>query len=378
MLNNSATRSGMVEQKTTRYKNLAWNGAFLLSFMLTLFIFGCSKDEVVTDVSNLNDEAITERGGIKIHGIYEVTNLVSDVAEYDPEIIDPNLVNAWGMALSPTGAFWISAADAQLSVIYDDEGVTLRPPVTMDNNPTGQVFNSSTGFTIPGVGTSRFIFVTEQGTITAWRTGNTAPTMVDNSASGASYTGVEIAKDGDDFFLYVANVAQGRVDVFDTSWTLVNNKPFNNPHAPTGSPFNIRLIDKKLYVTYVEGYETGGFVNIFKTNGHFEKRFATGGTLDAPWGITDVPHEFGLGPDAILIGNFADGKINIFDKHGKFKGQLGNEDKEPIVIDGLWALGFLPEAFEHHADEVELYFTAGPDDEEHGLFGEIEHEKKDK
>ncbi|HUR31919.1 MAG TPA: TIGR03118 family protein, partial [Saprospiraceae bacterium] len=206
--------------------------------------------------------------------------------------------------------------------------------------------------------------------ITAWRSGDVAQTMVDNSASGASYTGVELANDGTGNFLYVANVAAGKIDVFDQNWNAVNNKPFSDPSLPDGArPFNVQLIDGKLFVTYVG--PGGGFVNIFNTNGTFVKRFASGGTLSAPWGITNTPSEFGLG-QAILVGNFGDGRINVYNKNGQFKGQLGDENHEPITIDGLWALEFTAAGFAG-TDEPDLYFTAGPDEEEHGIFGEIEH-----
>lgn len=336
-----------------------------------LFMAGCNKDEndALADATAENTAANAAHDKIKPH--YEVTNLVSDVSEYNPTIIDTNLVNAWGIAISPTGVFWISAAETDLSVVYNDEGETLRPPVTMDGEPTGQVFNSSTGFVIPSLGAARFIFVTEDGKITAWRTGNTAMTMVDDSAEGASYTGVELARNGTEDLLYVANVAEGSIDVYDGTWAEVEGYEFEDPNLPAGaSPFNIQLIFGKLYVTYVG--PDGGLVNIFDTSGDFIERFATGGPLSAPWGITNAPPEFGLG-QAILVGNFGDGRINIYNKNGQFKGQLGEEKDEPITIDGLWALEFLPSAFTGGTD-FELYFTAGPDNEEHGIFGEIEFE----
>jgi uncharacterized protein (TIGR03118 family) len=361
---NTKQGSAAVRRRISGLNDVAGIGAFIMTILMFLFVVSCAKDDMMQD-SNLET-----RDDGKVRCCYEVTNLVSDVEEYNPEIIDPNLINAWGIAIGPTGAFWISAADAELSVIYDDEGHTLRPPVTMDGEPTGQVFNSTTGFVIPEVGAARFIFATEYGSITAWRTGNVATTMVDNSASGAVYTGIELASDATGNYLYVANVGQGRVDVFDSNWNQVS-KPFNDPAPSAGSPFNINLIFGKLYVTYTGPGESGGFVNIFNTNGSFVKRFATGGPLDAPWGITNTPPEFGLG-QAILVGNFGDGRINVYNKNGQFKGQLGDEEGEVIAIDGLWALEFTAGAFAG-TSEPDLYFTAGPDNEEHGIFGEIEH-----
>jgi uncharacterized protein (TIGR03118 family) len=241
----------------------------------------------------------------------------------------------------------------------------------MEGDPTGQVFNSSTGFVIPSLGAARFIFATEYGTITAWRSGNVAQTMIDNSEEGASYTGLELAMVNGQPYLYVANVAEGEVDVYDQNWNYVEDIELEDPSLPAGaSPFNVRLIEGKMYVTYVG--PGGGLVNVFNPDGTFLRRFATGGKLNAPWGITNIPEGFGLG-QGILVGNFGDGRINVYNKNGNFKGQLGDEDGEVLSIDGLWALIFEPGAF-NGTEEVELYFTAGPDNEEHGLFGEIEFE----
>ena len=195
---------------------------------------------------------------------------------------------------------------------------------------------------------------------------------MDNSSAGAGYTGLEIAKNGGNYFLYAANVDNGTVDVFDKNFNYVSNMPFLDPSLPIGAkPFNIRLINGKLYVTYVG--PGGGFVNIFNTNGSFVKRFASGGTLAAPWGITSVPVNFGLG-SAILVGNFGSGHISIYSYTGQYKGQLNDKFGAPIHIDGLWALIFTSAAMNGNAD-AELYFTAGPDEEEHGLFGYLEKEE---
>ncbi|HZV68970.1 MAG TPA: TIGR03118 family protein [Saprospiraceae bacterium] len=335
-----------------------------MSLLLVLFSSGCTDESVLP----ANDD-LDNRGGTTAGGYFKQTNLVSDVAEYNANIIDPNLVNAWGIAIGSTGAFWISAAETELSVIYDDEGVTLRPPVTMEGDPTGQVFNATTDFMIPNEGAARFIFATEYGTVTAWRTGDIAPTFIDNSADSASYTGIEIASDGAANYLYLANVAKGTIDVYDGSWRNVTTMPFRDPNLPVGAkPFNIRLIDGRLFVTYVNN--GGGLVNMFSTSGVFLKRFATGGPLSAPWGITKTPTDFALG-GAMLIGNFGDGRINIYNAYGQYKGQLTNELGKPIEIDGLWALVFKEGSF-NGTEDPDLYFTAGPDHEEHGLFGEIE------
>ena len=98
-------------------------------------------------------------------------------------------------------------------------------------------------------------------------------------------------------------------------------------------------------------------------------RFASQGMLNSPWAIVDAPPGFGLGTDMILVGNFGDGKINIFNSSGTFQGQLKDNDNT-ISIDGLWALMF-PENGIPSGDQNQLFFTGGPNDEEHGLFGYI-------
>ncbi|MGH2565795.1 MAG: hypothetical protein ACRDE5_14860, partial [Ginsengibacter sp.] len=109
-------------------------GLFIL-FMFFLVVAGCRKH---------NEQQF-------LNG-YQQTNLVSDVDGYGAAIIDPNLVNAWGIAIVPSGPLWISANHTGLSTIYNRTGMTLRPPVTILNGegaPTGQVFNSTTSFIIP-------------------------------------------------------------------------------------------------------------------------------------------------------------------------------------------------------------------------------------
>jgi uncharacterized protein (TIGR03118 family) len=155
-----------------------------------------------------------------------------------------------------------------------------------------------------------------------------------------------------------------------------------DPGLPSGySPFNIQAIDNKLYVMYAKVGADGeeevgqgkGYVDIFNTDGTLDRRFISNGQLNAPWGVTKAPAEF-WGPDApgtnvILVGNFGDGHINAYSSDGNFLGQL-RASGNPIVIEGLWGIEFAPStstAIPHNR----LYFAAGPDDEEEGLFGYI-------
>ncbi len=313
---------------------------------------------------------------------YHQTNLVSDVDGYGAARIDPALVNPWGISFSATSPLWISANHTSVSVIYNKDGMTVIPPVTIQGGngaPTGQVFNGTTGFVIPeNSKPARFIFCGEDGTITAWNGGSTAALVADRSQEEAVYKGMAMGNDGTANFLYVANFKGGTVDVFDSTFKYVTDKPFHDPSIPASyGPFNIRNIDGKLFVTYAkhkapdnEDDQKGpgnGYVDIFSTKGQLIKRFASKGALNSPWGIVPQASDFSPVPNAILIGNFGDGLINVYTDKGDFVGSLKDDLGHKIAIDGLWAI----ESNIHNADPKRLYFTAGPADESHGLFGYI-------
>jgi uncharacterized protein (TIGR03118 family) len=316
---------------------------------------------------------------------YEQTNLVSDTAGYGAAIIDPGLVNAWGLATAPSGPIWISDNNAGLSTIYSKSGMTLIPPVTIPapdspagGTPTGIVFNSTTDFMIwnnKAGQASKFIFATEDGTIAAWGGGKAATIVADHSKDNAVYKGLALTKNGSSNFLYATNFRAATIDVFDGNFNRVSGMHFLDPAIPAGfSPFNISNINGMLYVTYakqnaekhddVAGHGNG-FVSIFRPDGSLVKRFASRGTLNSPWGIVEARIGFwNDSTNVILVGNFGDGRINAFDTQGQFLGQLSDEGR-PISIDGLWSLANnLPTA-----SPDQLFFTAGPAKETHGLFG---------
>jgi|SRR5580704_1992691 uncharacterized protein (TIGR03118 family) len=343
------------------------------AFLITMLIIsGCRKNELHFILNG-----------------YQQVNLVSDTMGFGASIIDPNLVNAWGIAEAPTGPIWISSNGPGLSTIYDDNGVTLRSPVfipspdsTGGGTPSGVIFNGTTDFAIQSGKSpvaSKFIFATEDGIIAAWGGGNDAAKIIDNSASSAVYKGLAIANDGTSNFLYATNFKQSRIDVFDNAFNPVLGKVFHDPGIPPDyGPFNIRNIDGLLYVTYAkhaapENHDDqagpgNGFVDVYKPDGSWVKRFATHGTLNSPWGIAESSQGFNNIPfHAILVGNFGDGRINVFDMDGGFRGQLEDQG-HPITIDGLWGIDtHLP-----NADSTLIYFTAGPDQESHSLFGYLQ------
>ncbi|MBS1530230.1 MAG: TIGR03118 family protein [Bacteroidetes bacterium] len=345
-------------------KKLSCAKGILAGLLITGAFYSCKKDHNAPQLFNVTQ-----------------TNLVADTAGYNAARIDTNLKNAWGMAVNPSGPIWISTNHTGLSVVYDSTGKQLRAPVIIPpaaagqpGTPSGQVFNNT-----PDFGGSKFIFASEDGVITDWSAGNNAAIAADRSGSGAVYKGLAIANDGTANFLYVANFKGRTVDVFDKNFAYVTNKPFADPNLPPGyGPFNIQNIGGSLYVTYAkllgpdnEDDEAGpgnGYVDIFTPQGMLVKRFASQGTLNSPWGIAWAPAGFAAIDPTILVGNFGDGRINVFNQSGKYLGQLSNNG-QPVTINGLWAIDFLKSNQAGGSPNDPLYFTAGPNGESHGLFG---------
>ena len=349
--------------------------SFLLAFIfvLSMATVSCRRDKSVTPVGAVS---------------FQQTNLVADSTGFGAARIDANLNNPWGIAIGPTGALWISDNHSGNTSIYDGSGNTLLANVGIPlhgvangSAPTGVVYNATTSFMIPANGLpAKFIYVSEDGIVAGWNTGDTTVTLADRSAQNAIYKGVAIATDGGSNFIYAADFHNAKVDVFDQSFNLVNNKPFVDPSIPAGfAPFNIQNIGGQLYVTYAkqsgpdnEDDQAGagfGYVDVYKADGSFVKRFASQGTLNSPWAVAQAPAGFGLGTNAILVGNFGDGRINIYDAAGAYQGQLSNNGSV-IAINGLWALTF-PTSTAGGLDLNTLYFTAGPQGETYGIFGNL-------
>jgi uncharacterized protein (TIGR03118 family) len=320
---------------------------------------------------------------------YVVTNLVSDEAG-KALIQDTNLVNAWGIALNPTaGGFWVSDNETGVSTIYagDVNGSPLQTvPLVVaipDGVPTGAVFNGTTDFNITDgttTGPAVFIFVSEAGTISGWNPdlADTTNAVVGTTVPNANYKGVAIGSNATGNFLYLANFRAHTIEVLDTNFALTTlSGSFTDPDVPPEySPFNIQNIGGKLYVMYALADATGddeiagphkGYVSVYDTDGNLLQHLIAKGKLNAPWGIALAPADFGPFSNALLVGNFGNGKINAYDANtGKFIGKLKAKGGK---IDGLWALTFGNGVTA--GDTNKLYFSAGPDDETHGLFGSI-------
>ena len=323
---------------------------------------------------------------------YAQTNLVSDEAG-KARFPDAHLVNAWGLVSSATSPWWVANNGTLTSTLYDGNGVARALVVHIPGPPTGVVFNGGAGFVVrsgAASGPARFIFATEDGKIAGWNPNVPAPGSMqatvgsDQSARGSVYKGLAIATTTAGDFLYATDFHNGAVDMFDSSFRLVGS--FTDNGLPHGyAPFGIQTIGAVLYVTFAKQDKAAhddvpgkgrGFVDAFDTSGVLIQRIASRGSLNAPWGIALAPATFGAFAGDLLIGNFGDGKINAFDPvatgpNGQLhsKGQLLTATCAPLVIDGLWALQFGNGSGSGSRDA--LYFTAGPDAESHGLFGNL-------
>ncbi len=347
---------------------------------------------------------------------YVQTNLVSNSPDFHPQILDPLVVNAWGIALRPAGAgghFWINNADSGTVTEYvgDVHGTPLfqdnlkvvtiapppgSPPGTLAN-PTGQVFSGhASDFTVSGegiTGPSRFLFVTENGTLSGWTErsvngGFERQTMsviaVDNSAQGAIYKGLAVTDGSSNNRLFAANFSQNRIDAWDNRFQSIT--PPGLFSVPDGTipknyaPFNIQNLNGTLYVAYAQlsgipGEELSGpglgYLASFDLNGKLLHVWEGKGLLNAPWGLAIAPSDFGEFSDALLVANFGDGTIVGYDRTTRTQlGYLLDPSGNPIKIDGLWGLTFGNGVSLGEANH--LYFTAGPNEESDGLFGKLQ------
>ena len=367
---------------------------------------------------------------------YIQTNLITDAATTAPNalFVDPHLKNPWGLARSNGSPWWVNDNATGVATVYTGTPASGTPALTVTipgpmgspadfvSSPTGMVNNGTSDF-----GGAHFIFVTEDGTISAWSSGPAAILKADNSANptsadGAVYKGATIGEFQGKLYLYVANFRSGHIEVYDTNfnpvtlpgddndefshfgdWLLGNlfGRPFEDVQIPRGfAPFNVQNIGGSLFVTYAKQDQSKhdnlagaglGFVDIYTPGGRLEARLQNGPWLNAPWGAVWAPRDFGAFSNRVLIGNFGSGQIAVFDGFdGKFIGFMEDPNSNVIKIDGLWALMFGNSAIGCPSTAPtappadvglpkcgasgpynSLFFTAGPNGEANGLFGTL-------
>jgi uncharacterized protein (TIGR03118 family) len=373
-----------------------------------------AQDSALNDLNASQLQTLTQVSlediGHHLHHKTMMTFTENKLVGSDPSVgaaqTDPNLINPWGISESSTSPFWISENGSGLTSIYSatSSGVTTNviPPITIavppgqtpgTASPTGQVFNSfqSDGaFTLQDGSPATFLFATEDGTISGWNAaaGTQSVIAVDEANNpadgdealglGAVYKGLAIAAGDNGPLLFAANFRHGTVDTYDKNFNLVNS--FTDPNVPSGfAPFNVQVLDGKLFVTFAQQDDMkhddvagagNGFVDEFNLNGTLVQRVASNGPLDSPWGLAIAPQSFGRFAGDLLVGNFGDGTINAFNlKNDHFAGTLLGADGKPIVIGDLWALTTGNGG--SGGDSNSIFFTAGVKDEAQGLFGSL-------
>ena len=328
-------------------------------------------------------------------------NLIADTANAGADQVDPLLINVWGICFSATGPFWVSNTGSGTSTVYSGRGsltITATKPAvpaapssgSAKGTPTGCVIGNGSFPVQTGVNAS-FIFDTLDGTISAWANGanpNAAIIKVDNSSSGAVYTGLALGGTPTNQLIYAANFHSGAIEVYDSTYKLVAMPGgFSDAQLPAGyAPFNIWPLTvggkTLLYVTYTlqdaakKDYASTvgagvGYVDAFDMNGVLVQRVAAKGVLNAPWGVAIAPANFGKFAGMLLVGNFGDGRINVFDPtSGASMGPLMDVDGNPIAISGLWAL--VAGNGGNGGDASAIYFSAGTGGQLHGVLGSIQ------
>ena len=332
--------------------------------------------------------------------LFSQTNLVTDDQTVNSaQITDPFLKNAWGISHSSGSPFWVSDNHTGVATLYavnpttdittkvilgnppDASGGVVIPPVG-SGSPTGQVFNTANG--TGAFNADLFLFVSEDGTISGWRgaLGTTAERFAVADPANV-YKGTTLDTTGDHSYLLSANFRKGTIDVLKGD----NAAPdlaaqFTDPNLISGyAPFNIQTLGNRIYVTYAlqdanqmdDSPGSGhGFVSAFDLQGNFLGRIGSMGTLNSPWGLAIAPSSFDGFAGDLLVGNFGDGTINVFSADPatpSFLGQLLGLDGKPLTIDGLW--GLIAGNNGSGGSSEKIFFSAGPNGEDNGLFGVI-------
>ena len=321
---------------------------------------------------------------------YSVQSLVSDGGATPAASTDASLVNGWGLSAGPTTPWWVSDNGTNESTLYGGTGAKVPLTVSVPGGPSGTVFNgSASDFVVNQDGKSgagRFLFATEGGTILGWTptvNGTAAVVGADRSSVGAVYKGLTTLTDR----LYATDFHNGRIDVFDASFNRITTSGgFKDTKVAKGfAPFGIQAIGGSIFVTYAKqdrdrhddvAVPGRAYVDEFTPDGELVARVVNSGKktapLNAPWGLAMAPADFGVFGGHLLVGNFGNGRISAYSKHGNrwlYDGQLRGSDGSVMAIDGLWAIAFGNGSAAGPTNT--LYFAAGPTGEQHGLFGSI-------
>jgi uncharacterized protein (TIGR03118 family) len=307
---------------------------------------------------------------------YQIQFLVSDLTG-KAKHTDPLLKNPWGLAYAPGAPFWVSDEADGWSTLYDGKGnpqslQVIVPPASGSGSgsPTGIVYNGSSEFQIDSW-TSLFLFATLDGTISGWSHFEPSRALIAVTTQGAVYTGLAITSKTSGNFLFAADAANNKVDVYDGTFNLVNS--FTDPTLPAGfAPFGIQDINGRVFVSFAStSGGPGGYIDIFSESGTLIRHLTHGAPLNQPWGFALAPPDFGTFSKALLISNNTPtGSINAYSLGtGKLLGTITNPSGKVITVSGLWGIEF-GGGSTANGSKNQLFFTAGPKDT-NGYFGVI-------
>ena len=285
------------------------------------------------------------------------------------ERADPQLVNAWGLAASPTGPWWIANEARGSSTLYAADGRKQALTVSVPGGPTGVVYNGGSGFVVRAGGRAapaRFLYACEDGRIRGWSPtvphgwSRQAEIVVDATGTGTIFRGLALGGGR----LYATDFHNGRVLVYDSRWHRVRAAGgFVDEELGAGyAPFGIAVFRGHVFVTYagqapVDGNDapTGGVVDEFDLQGRFVARVASPGALDEPWGVALAPRGFGSFGGDLLVANFGSGRILAYARAGK---RWMSRGRLPVRVPGVWGIAFATGGMS--GSRTTLFFAAGP------------------
>ncbi len=335
--------------------------------------------------------------------IYTQTNLVSDLPGV-ALVEDRLLKNPWGLALRATSPFWVVNHNNDRATLYrgDVSGSPLVPnlplPVVSIPNvptvlpapsqPTGVVANNTTDFVVPSpfdlpAPPAQFIFCTLSGGISAWQPDFGSAAKVVQFQAGHGYTGLTIGSNASGNLLFVADVTNRKIDVFDKNFnpTSVPGNFIDATIPANFGPYNIQNLGGSLYVTYAQAAPGSnpalGFVRKFDTNGVRDPAFAIdNGLLRNPWGLAIAPASFGPFSNRLLVGStyslgIHEPTVNAYDAAtGVLIGSMVDGSGAALEIRELFGLTFGNGT--NGGDPNTLYFAAGANGNlNRGLFGSL-------
>lgn len=322
---------------------------------------------------------------------YAEIPLVSDISG-KTKVTDPKLVNPWGIAIGKN--LMVANAGSGTATAYSGGIGSIKKEATEvaipGGRPTGQVVNTTEDFVVKGPngeGPANFIFAGAGGVITGFNPeADPKNAIIAAFTRHADYKGLALMETNRGNFLLAADFAGNRIDVFDHDFRKVKlgSRAFRDPLLPKNyHAYNVEVVGDVVMVAYaLRDPKTGksvagkgkGFVSAFSASGRFLRRMVSRGQLNAPWAMILAPRRFGGFANALLVGNFGDGRINAYHpRTGRHLGTLRHPNGKPVAIEGLWDLERGTARF---GGDDAVWYSAGIQKAKHGLLGLIRPARK--